>query len=68
MAGRGAAAERIGGISEMAFSNTNSIAGRRQGSEASMSTLSKRGSVAESSAAGSMPKRQNSQGSSGAGI
>lgn len=68
IAGRGAAAERIGGISEMAFSNTNSIAGRRQGSEASMSTLSKRGSVAESSAAGSMPKRQNSQGSSGAGI
>jgi hypothetical protein len=66
--GRGGAAERIGGISEMAFSNTNSIAGRRQGSEASMSTLSKRGSVAESSAAGSVPKRQNSQGSSGAGI
>ncbi|KAF3003751.1 vacuolar membrane-associated protein iml1 [Curvularia kusanoi] len=34
ISGRGTAADRIGGISEVAFSNTNSIAGRRQGSEA----------------------------------
>ena len=63
--GRGAAAERIGGISEMAFSSASGIAGRRQGSEGSMSTLGKRGSIAESSAAGSLPKRQDSQGSAG---
>ncbi|KAJ4990582.1 vacuolar membrane-associated protein iml-1 [Stagonosporopsis vannaccii] len=65
---RSAAAERIGGISEMAFSNTSGIAGRRQGSEGSMSTLGKRGSIAESSAAGSLPKRQDSQGSTGTGV
>lgn len=65
---RSAAAERIGGISEMAFSNTSGIAGRRQGSEGSMSTLGKRGSIAESSAAGSLPKRQDSQGSAGTGV
>ncbi|KAF1927822.1 uncharacterized protein M421DRAFT_421022 [Didymella exigua CBS 183.55] len=65
--GRGAAAERIGGISEMAF-NPSGIAGRRQGSEGSMSTLGKRGSIAESSAAGSLPQRQNSQGSAGTGV
>jgi hypothetical protein len=65
--GRGAAADRIGGISEMAFS-TSGIAGRRQGSEGSMSTLGKRGSIAESSAAGSLPKRQDSQGSAGTGV
>jgi hypothetical protein len=65
--GRGATAERIGGISEMAFS-TSGIAGRRQGSEGSMSTLGKRGSIAESSVAGSIPKRQDSQGSAGTGV
>lgn len=65
--GRGAAVERIGGISEMAFS-TSGIAGRRQGSEGSMSTMGKRGSIAESSAAGSLPKRQDSQGSAGTGV
>lgn len=65
--GRGAAAERIGGISEMAFSSASGIAGRRQGSEGSMSTLGKRGSIAESSAAGSLPRRQDSQGSAGGG-
>ena len=65
--GRGGATERMGGISEMAFSSTSGIAGRRQGSEGSMSTLGKRGSIAESSAAGSLPKRQDSQGSAGTG-
>ena len=67
--GRGAVPERIGAISEMAFSNTSGIAGRRQGSEGSMHTLGKRGSIAnsESSAAGSLPKRQDSQGSAGTG-
>jgi hypothetical protein len=65
--GRGAFSDRIGGISDMAFSNTSGIAGRRQGSEGSMHTLGKRGSIAESSAAGSLPKRQDSQGSAGTG-
>lgn len=65
--GRSAASERIGGISEMAFSTTSGIVGRRQGSEGSMSALGKRGSIAESSTAGSLPKRQNSQGSAGGG-
>lgn len=66
--GRGTGAERIGGISEMAFGNTSGIAGRRQGSEGSMSTLGKRGSITESSAAGISPKRQDSQGSTGTGV
>ncbi|KAF2630923.1 hypothetical protein BU25DRAFT_488394 [Macroventuria anomochaeta] len=65
--GRGAAVERIGGISEMALSATTGIAGRRQGGEGSMSTLGKRGSIAEFSAAGSLPKRQDSQGNAGGG-
>ncbi|KAH6613957.1 hypothetical protein C7974DRAFT_67350 [Boeremia exigua] len=68
MMGSRAAAERIGGISEMAFSSASGIAGRRQGSEGSMSTLGKRGSITESSAAGSVPKRQDSQGSAGTGM
>jgi hypothetical protein len=63
--GRGAAADRFGGISDVHSSTISGIAGRRQNSESSMSTLSKRGSVAESSTAGSVPKRQDSQGSSG---
>jgi hypothetical protein len=63
--GRGAAADRFGGIRDAHSSTISGIAGRRQNSESSMSTLSKRGSVAESSTAGSVPKRQDSQGSSG---
>ncbi|KAJ8109261.1 hypothetical protein OPT61_g7591 [Boeremia exigua] len=65
LVGRSAAAERMGGISEMAFSHSSGIVGRRQGSEASVSTLGKRGSIAESSAAGSLPRRQESQESAG---
>ncbi|KZM26823.1 intracellular signal transduction [Ascochyta rabiei] len=62
LAGRGAAAERMGGVSEMGFSTTSGVAGRRQGSEGSVSTLGKRGSITES-----LPKRQDSQGSAGGG-
>jgi hypothetical protein len=65
--GRGGGGERMSGIGEMGFSMSSGIAGRRQGSEGSMSTLGKRGSIAESSAAGSLPKRQDSQGSAGGG-
>ncbi|KAJ4332147.1 vacuolar membrane-associated protein iml1 [Ascochyta clinopodiicola] len=61
--GRGAAAERMGSLSEMGFSSTSGIAGRRQGSEGSVSTLGKRGSITES-----LPKRQDSQGSAGGGV
>ncbi|KAF9694671.1 hypothetical protein EKO04_007592 [Ascochyta lentis] len=61
--GRGGGVERMGGISEMTFGATGGIAGKRQGSEGSMSTLGKRGSLT-----GSLPKRQDSQGSAGGGV
>jgi len=43
-------------------STVSGIAGRRQGSESSMSTLGKRGSIVDANA-GNMPHRQSSQGS-----
>jgi len=55
---------RGGGIGEMNVGTASSIAGRRQGSEGSMSTLGKRGSTVEGMA-GSVPRRQDSQGSLG---
>lgn len=53
-----------GGISDMNMGAASGIAGRRQGSEGSMSTLGKRGSIADVSL-DNMPRRQDSQGSSG---
>lgn len=69
MIGRG---ERgvTGGISEMNIGASSGIAGRRQGSEGSMSTLSmlsKRGSIVEGSTE-HVPRRQDSQGSAGSGV
>ncbi|KAF2855605.1 hypothetical protein T440DRAFT_158766 [Plenodomus tracheiphilus IPT5] len=63
LAGRG---ERgiFGGISEVNIGAASSIAGRRQGSEGSMSTLGKRGSIVDANAEG-QPRRQDSQGSPG---
>tara|TARA_R110002003_G_scaffold96_34_gene7718 strand:- start:12775 stop:17652 length:4878 start_codon:yes stop_codon:yes gene_type:complete len=57
-------AGRSGGVAELNVASVSSIAGRRQGSEGSMSTMAKRGSVVESSF-GNMPSRHDSQGSIG---
>jgi hypothetical protein len=55
---------RTGGIADMNVGTVSSIAGRRQGSEGNMSTLAKKGGLAETSD-GNGPKRQDSQGSLG---
>jgi hypothetical protein len=55
---------RNGGLADMNVGTASSIAGRRQGSEGSMSTLAKRGSLAEGDEDNG-PKRQDSQGSLG---
>jgi hypothetical protein len=55
---------RTGGVADMHVGTASGIAGRRQGSEGSMSALSKRGSVTEVGD-GNAPKRQDSQGSLG---
>lgn len=57
----------VRGISEMHIGASSSIAGRRQGSEGSMSTLGKRGSIVEGNTELMPPRRQDSQGSSGGG-
>lgn len=62
--GRGPGGERVfsGGGMDVGIG----IAGRRQGSEGSMHTLGKRGSIAGTEASlGSLPKRQDSTGSTG---
>lgn len=56
--GRGTA----GGIAEMNMVVTSGIAGRRQGSEGSMSTVGKRGSIVDGTTE-TTPQRQDSQGS-----
>jgi hypothetical protein len=65
LGGRGGASERGsgGGVSEH-FGSISGIAGRRQGSEGSMSTLGRRQSVVDATA-GNAPRRQDSQGSLG---
>ncbi|KAH7089223.1 hypothetical protein FB567DRAFT_523314 [Paraphoma chrysanthemicola] len=55
---------RGGNVTEMNVASVSSIAGRRQGSEGSMSNMTKRGSVVEYNFGG-MPSRQDSQGSLG---
>ncbi|KAH9881908.1 hypothetical protein J1614_001079 [Plenodomus biglobosus] len=66
LAGR---AERgvLGGMSDVNISAASSIAGRRQGSEGSMSTLGKRASIVEANAE-FQPRRQDSQGSLGGNV
>ncbi|KAL6709995.1 vacuolar membrane-associated protein iml1 [Coniothyrium glycines] len=54
------------GISEMHIGAASGIAGRRQGSEGSMSTLGKRGSIFEINTE-HLPRRQDSHGSAGEG-
>jgi hypothetical protein len=63
LGGRGGTGERGsgGGVSEP-FGSLSGIAGRRQGSEGSMSTLGRRKSVVDATA-GNAPRRQDSQGS-----
>lgn len=59
-----------GGVTEMNIGASSGIAGRRQGSEGSMSTLAmlgKRGSIVEGSTE-FLPRRQDSQGSAGSGV
>jgi len=69
MLGLGGRGERgiLGGMSEMAIGGASGIAGRRQGSEGSMSTLGKRASVVDANAE-NQPRRQDSQGSAGGNV
>jgi hypothetical protein len=55
---------RTGGVADMNVGTVSSIAGRRQGSEGSMSALGKRAGIVEGSDC-NVPRRQDSQGSLG---
>ncbi|KAJ4368182.1 vacuolar membrane-associated protein iml1 [Neocucurbitaria cava] len=67
--GRGERGFAGGGVNEMNFGTPSGIAGRRQGSEGSgtSTTGGKRGSIVEELAE-NLPRRQDSQGSSGSGV